>query len=162
MMPLCRTIPLLAAIAFATAACGPKPDAAVQRDLHRYEQQLAKIAPIESEGAEANKRATGNPKGNDATYAVVIQKEIIPAFRAYAAALDCIRPMTNELLGLHAILVKRTETVIAGFVELERSARTGDKAVIEKATALFNEGKLLYRRWSEEMDALHKRYPPET
>jgi len=138
-----------------------KPDEAIRRDFERYETQLARISHFEIEAGVANRRATDDPEGNDASYSRALKAEIIPAFRSYRDGLRAIEPVTNEITGIHEILKKRADIVLEGFIEIEQGARTGSAAAVEKAKKLFAEGKLYHSRWSEKMDELHKLYPPK-
>ncbi len=161
-MFLLRGVVCAAFILIAVAACSganSRADQAVRNDFRRYLTQLSLVTDIEVEGNEANKKAVSEPGANDATYAVALRGTIIPKFEEFERELARVHPTTNEIIGLHKILLKRAGGQVAGFRELEQSTRGGGNAAIEKANALFAEGKACYQRWSQKMDELNKRYP---
>lgn len=156
-----RAIALAGAALVLMIACSGgnfDPDRAIKNDLDRYVKQVSIAGDIEAEADAANKKAVEAPGANDATYAAALRETIIPGYKDFQREAKRVHPTTNEILGLHSILLKRIDHLVDGLVELERAARTGDAEGIKKANMLFEFGKVEYKRWSEQMQELGKKY----
>ncbi|MFA4875026.1 MAG: hypothetical protein WC956_07375 [bacterium] len=160
-MSVFRKVACAALILAVTAACsgsGPKADPAVKRDFVHYLSQLAQVTDMESEALAAHVKATEDPSINDAAYGRFLANTFIPKLEAFYGELQRIHPTTEQIIGLHKILLRRTTLMIAGFSDLEKSARTGDNALIESARAKNAESDILFKRWKEQLDELDRRY----
>jgi len=145
-------------LAAACSGASSKANQAIKNDFKRYVAQIASIADIEVAADEAHKQAVSAPNANDAAYARALRETIVPKYEEFEREIARIHPTTNEILGLHKILLTRISLEVQGFKELERAARTGDAAAIPKANALFADGKFYYNKWAQQMGDLGKQY----
>ncbi len=158
MKSLRRTIPLLAAIALAAGACGQRPDPAVGRDFAHYKAQMVSVLPIEQRAIDANREATEAPGVSDAKYTKAIREKIVPALEEFGEELSRMRPLTEPVQELHRMYLRRIVLLVSGFRELEKAARTGDKALIASFKGKAAEAKALIEAWNRRVEEMNKIY----
>lgn len=149
----------IANLLIACAGASSEVDQAIKNDFKRYLELLSLVDDIEVEADNANRAAVEALNANDATYAVALRNNIIPKYKEFQSEIGRIHPTTNELLGLHRILIDRMRFMVDGLVELERGARTGDSEAIKEANMMFEFAKVNYKKWSEQLAELGKKYP---
>jgi hypothetical protein len=141
------------------ASCGgSKTDPTVKRDFIRYQAQLAKVAPLETEAINDHKKISDDPSINDASYARFLGTTFIPKLERYYAEIARIHPTTDALIGLHRLYLKRTALWIVGFKELERAGRTGNQDAIAISREKSAESNAYLKKWTTQMSTLEKRY----
>jgi hypothetical protein len=163
LMPLSRRLACL--ILFLTIATGcssstDRTDPAIKRDLAHYKAQMAKIVDLETEALEAHKKVTDDPAMNDARYAPFLRETFLPKYENFLEELSRIHPMTDEIIALQKLYLRRTMLLIAGFRDIEKSARTGDAKLLESAHTKDAKSDRLHAQWLERMSKLAKIYPP--
>jgi hypothetical protein len=149
------SIPLILVLASAWACSKPKL-AAPKDDLKYYMTRLAAIADSETEALRAYQNVMKDKNTNDADVGRVLQETVIPKMTEFRAGLTLIEPMTDDVIGLHQIYIRRTDTMLAAFRSFLRATRTQDKDAIQAAINGLNRGKLYYKQWEIKVDELGK------
>lgn len=143
-------------IAMGLAACSTDP---VQKDLLNYvNNEMPKLAPLESEAVGAYDGVAGENYQNDSIMYFTIKQNVIPKYEEFATRLAAVYPATPEVKAMNDEYVKAANDQLEGFKLVCLAIEKQDPEVIKQANKDIDEAKNLLDLGRKDLDEQCKKH----
>jgi len=147
---------LLAMGSLFVTACSPLPRAdPVQQDLLTYLNQAVPRFRAEERRVQILwDSVTGENYVDEALFAAVLEREILPPYRTFVEQIAAEQPATPELAALHNRYVEACREQLLAFELLLQAIRQDDRTLQEEARNRLAAARQAMRAWHADLTAL--------
>jgi len=140
----------------ALAACSSDN---VQKDLLNYiNNELPKIATLETEAIAAYGSVSGDNYSSDSTMYYTIKQTVIPKYEEFTSKLKAIHPATEEIATMHGEYVKAAGDQMEAFKLICLAIEKQDAEIIKQANTDLDQAGNLIDLWKKDLDEKCKQH----
>jgi hypothetical protein len=141
------------------AGCGEDP---IQKDLLNYvNNEIPKIASLESDALDKYNSVTGDNYNTDEETYTALSDSIIPKYRNFITKLEEIKPQTPEVKALHELYIEAANNQYNAFVQLKAAIETQDTNMVSQANEKLDKGRKGLRDFQDKIAELAKKHNVE-
>ena len=150
---------LLAVLLVTVTGCSEDP---IKKDLLNYvNNELPKIASLESNVMDKYSSVTGENYKNDADTYKVLKESVVPDYKTFIDKLEAIKPQTPEVKAVHDIIIAGAKDQYSAFVQFTSAIEKNDADLVTQANAALDKGKSEMKDYQDKLAALAKQHSVE-
>lgn len=136
---------------FAAAGCSRAHDP-VKEEIVFYLAEVSKARYFETKALVAFNSIAGENYKNDAAMQDALKETVLPEYAKFKSEMLEIRPMTNDVSGLHRIYLKRVDLTLSAFQQLSGAIRKGDQKSVDEASHKLKLADVYLIKWKENIN----------